>query len=425
MRLSVNSFNRFISSLIAFSASALLFAGCSGEKSSQGKTITAWICSDANFERFASKDSVDWYLDKIKATGFNQVCVDVKGADGQVLYNSDFLPAFTEHDGFVLENRGWDYLGYFIEQAHKRDLSVMVSVAPFSVGIACTQFGAVYRNPELRKYTCVEYTSEGLIKLEDDLGEVGVNMNPCLEFAQEYGLRTLREVLSRYDVDALCLDYCRYPGGKSDFSDSSRVAFEKYLGHEVERFPGDVYSYGADGEEIPGKYYNQWWTWRGTVIKDFIGKVRDLRDEVRPDCRLEYWAASWLHAIYRNGQNWGSPDIKWYEGLWWADDDYYKTAFADKLDMFITGTYLERVWDINDNESIEYGLMRSKRDIGDACDVQGSIYAINHLDQFDDACYLCLRDTDGLMVFDLCQIVSNNLWDKIKSGIDRYYDECR
>ena len=28
------------------------------------------------------------------------------------------------------------------------------------------------------------------------------------------------------------------------------------------------------------------------------------------------------------------------------------------------------------------------------------------------------------MVFDLCQIVSNDLWDKIKSGIDRYKTEC-
>ncbi len=406
-----------------FVLSAAALSGCGRKNISSQKPITAWICTDANFARFATRDSVRWYLDKIKQTGFNQVCVDVKGADGQVLYNSDFLPVMTEHGGVVIENRGWDYLGYFLEEAHKRGLKVMVSIAPFSVGVACERFGAVYKNPELKKYTCLKYTPSGMIKLEDDPTEVGVNMNPCLRFTQDYGLRTISEVLSRYDVDALCLDYCRYPGGQTDFSDSSRIAFEKFLGKRVERFPEDVYTFGPDGEKIPGKYYRQWWTWRGTVIKDFIAQVRDLRDSLKPSCKLEYWAASWLHAIYVNGQNWGSEDVKWYEGQSWASEDYDKAAFAQLLDVFITGTYLERVWDLSDNESIEYGLMRTNRDINGACSVNGSIYAVNHLDQFDDACYLCLRDTDGLMVFDLCQIASNNLWDKIKSGIDRYYKE--
>lgn len=409
--------------LIVFSVAALLAAGCGRENSSGGSTITAWICSDANFERFATKDSVVWYLDKLKATGFNQVCVDVKGADGFVLYDSEFIPQMTEQGDFVMEDRGWDYLGYFIEQAHKRGMTVITSVAPFAVGTACNQDGVVYKNPELRKYTCLKYTPEGFIKIEDDLTEVGVNMNPCLKFTRDYGLRTLTEVFSRYDLDGLCLDYCRYPGGRTDFSDSSRVAFENYLGHKLDRFPEDVFSFDKDGEVVPGPYYRQWWTWRGIVIRDFIADVRALRDELRPDCKLEYWAASWLHALHQNGQNWGSPDVKWYEDCWWADENYYKAAFADQLDVFITGTYLERVWGLDDNESIEYGLMRTNRDIAGACDIQGSIYAVNHLDQFDDACYLCLRDTGDLMVFDLCQIVSNNLWDKIKSGIDRYKKE--
>ena len=38
---------------------------------------------------------------------------------------------------------------------------------------------------------------------------------------------------------------------------------------------------------------------------------------------------------------------------------------------------------------------------------------------------LVLVVKQGLMVFDLCQIVSNDLWDKIKSGIDRYKKECK
>ena len=156
------------------------------------------------------------------------------------------------------------------------------------------------------------------------------------------------------------------------------------------------------------------------VIRDFIGRVRALIKETQPDVKLEYWAASWLHALYTQGQNWSSGLSTWskrYE-MDWASPDYGKTAFADQLDVFLTGTYLEKIWGLEDNESIEYGLARSKRDVNGACKVYGSLYALNYKN-FDDAVYLCLRDSDGLMVFDIVQVIQYSLWDEIKSGIDR------
>ena len=53
------------------------------------------------------------------------------------------------------------------------------------------------------------------------------------------------------------------------------------------------------------------------------------------------------------------------------------------------------------------------------CTVYGSLYAQNHLDQFDDAVYLCLKKTKGVMVFDIVQVIEHDLWDSIKRGIDR------
>ena len=153
--------------------------------------------------------------------------------------------------------------------------------------------------------------------------------------------------------------------------------------------------------------------------------MRDLRDTIAPDVKLEYWAASWLHAIYVNGQNWGSPESEWYKQYEndWAAPDYGKTGFADLLDVFMTGTYLETIWGADDPESIEYGLNRTIRDIDGACTVYGSLYAKNSVDKFDDAVYLSLSKAGGLMVFDMIQVVQNNLWDKIKAGIDRAENE--
>ena len=101
-----------------------------------------------------------------------------------------------------------------------------------------------------------------------------------------------------------------------------------------------------EGNRIPGKYYKPWWEYRAKVVRDFIARVRAAVDELQPDVRLEYWAGSWLHAIYANGQNWGSPRSTFSDEYLdtWATPGYKEAGFADLLDVFITGTYLERVW---------------------------------------------------------------------------------
>lgn len=412
-----------ISSLILLTILAASMVSCKDGGKKQEKTKALWICCDANLERLSSRDSICFYLDKARESGFNQVVVDVKGAEGYVLYKSDFIPTLTTHGNVTVPQRDWDYLEYFITQAHERGMSVMVSATAFAVGSPGRRTGPIYDNPELGKYTCLEYTPDGMMKIENDHRKVSAFLNPVLPESQEYGLRTFREIFSRYDFDAFCLDYCRYPDAQSDFSEASRTAFEQYLGQDVERWPEDVFEYDSNGSMVPGKFYKQWWTFRALTIKNFIARVRDLRDELQPDVKLEYWAASWLHALNVNGQNWASSQSDFYKDLPWASEDYNKAAFAELLDVFITGTYLERVWGMDDLESIEYGLYRSNRDIAGACELHGSLCAPNHKDQFDDACYLCLRETGGLMVFDLVHIVNHNLWDKIKAGIDRYENE--
>ena len=47
-----------------------------------------WFDAEANFERFSSKDSISYYLEKAKDVGFNQVVVDVKPIYGEVLYKT-------------------------------------------------------------------------------------------------------------------------------------------------------------------------------------------------------------------------------------------------------------------------------------------------------------------------------------------------
>lgn len=393
------------------------FISCSGSSVLE-KPKCLWFTADANFQRFSDKDSIRYYLDKTVETGFNHIIVDVKGLEG-VMYDSQLMPVMTECHG-IKSARDWDYLQFFIDEARKRDLDVSVSATVFPVGSSYWQEGPVYQDESLKQLTCTEYTPDGMMKIEDDRDKVAAFMNPVLPESQDFALNMIKEIVTKYDIDGFCLDYCRFPDAESDFSDASRTAFEKYIGKKLDKFPDDVFVYAEDGTRVPGKYYKEWWEFRSMVIRDFIARVKNMIEDVKPEVQLQYWAASWLHAIYTQGQNWASPRATYYKDYTddWATETYGKTGFADQLDVFITGTYLERVWGMDDLESIEYGIARTLRDIDGDCTVYGSIYAQNWKN-FEDAVYLSLSRTSGLAVFDIVQVIDYGLWDEIKRGIDR------
>ena len=45
------------------------------------------------------------------------------------------------------------------------------------------------------------------------------------------------------------------------------------------------------------------------IIRDFVAEVRREIKALKPDVKLEYWAASWCGALYADGQNWASNAV--------------------------------------------------------------------------------------------------------------------
>lgn len=377
-----------------------------------------WFDAEANFERFASKDSVSYYLEKAKSVGFNQVVIDVKPIYGNVLYKSKIIAPLTAVHGKEI-HRDWDYLQYFIDEAHRLNLKVTVSTAIFPSGHPSTREGLVYEEKRWNGKTCLEYMPNGqMLDIKNDEEKVGAFLNPMRKDVRKYALNIVHEIVKNYNVDAYALDYCRYPSDNSDFSDDTRKAFERYLGKKVKNFPEDIFTWNADGTKKGGVYYKEWWAFRANVISSFIKEVRKEIHSINNKVKLEYWAASWIHGIYGQGQNWASPKSDFSLSYPWGSKAYNETGFAPYLDTFLCGTYLERIYGVNDPESIEYGISRAQRLIGHECTVFGSVYALNHQKNIADAVSLCLEKSDGLMVFDIVQVIEMNLWDGIKKGIE-------
>lgn len=382
-----------------------------------GKPKYLWFDASANFERFATKDSISYYLEKAKSVGFNQIVVDVKPNCGEVLYESKILPPLISMKGKVI-HRDWDYLQFFIDEAHRLQMKVTVSTAVFPSGKPGSREGTVYKDSCWKGKTCIEYnTNQTFSDIKNNPAKVGAFLNPVRADVQEFALEVVREIVGRYDIDGYALDYCRFPDDKSDFSEYTRNAFETYLGKKVENFPEDVFTWNPDGTKKTGKYFNEWWAFRANVISSFVKSVRKEIHKINKNVKLEYWAASWIHGIYGQGQNWASPKSDFSLKYEWGSPAYNATGFAPYLDVFMCGTYLNRIYGMEDAESIEFGLERAKKLVGNDCSVYGTIYALNHKENIADAVDLCLQRTGGLMVFDIVQVIEMDLWDGIRKGI--------
>lgn len=393
----------------------LLFMSCDEKKEEKPKYM--WFDAEANFERFSHKDSICYYLDKTKEAGFNTVVIDARGLNGYANYASEILaPSRPDLD--------WDYLKFFIDESHKRGFEICVSTVVFSAGRPFNKTGVVYDQAEVWDgKTAVLYKPTGMEDIKDDSTAIATFLNPSLPEVQDYTLSFLKEIVSKYDIDAIALDYCRYSGIETDFSDASRKDFEKYIGKEVQNFPQDIFTWEKDEK---GNYYVAdkelaplWYEYRSMVIHDFVKRAKETIKSIKPEVRLEYWNASWHHVMYRQGQNWASKSYDPYGEYPWASKNYKNTGFAEHLDRYMNGAYLERVYGLDDPESIEFAYEKGKRIIDGKTSMLGSIYALEH-SIMEDAAYVSLEQTDGLVVFDIVQVIKYNLWDDFKRAIDKY-----
>lgn len=392
------------------------------------KPVVLWIDAEANFGRLATRTGITSVLDKAVETGFNTIVVDVKPVQGEVLYDSDFLHPCTSLGGSVVSDRGFDYLQFFIDEARARKMKVTVSTTIMTMGLPQSKTGPAYYDPYWDDKFCVEYLPDadnlpsGYLKdiRESDAWDVFAFLNPVLPEVKEYVLKMVREVVSKYDFDGYALDYCRYMNLNSDFSDASKAAFEKYSGITVENFPADIYTFNSvdKSDIVPGKYYNEWIEWRSSVIQGYVRDIRNVVKSLKPDVNLEYWAASWW-PLPHTGQNWASPRLDSTWQYWWATPDYYKTGFADQLDIFQLGAYLEVVYGKDDPVSVEYAINKAKGLLAGDCTLYGTIQCADRNFDIENAVYLCLMQTSGVMVFELSHIINNDKWDEIKSGIER------
>ena len=405
------------------------------------KPALMWFDAEANIKRFSNPDSIDYYIDKIADLGFTHAAVCIRPITGYLLYDSELAPPYRgNYDDVKVD---FDYLGKFIEAAHRRGIKVLASMNTFCAGHNFIDKGLVYEgHPEWASQ--VLDVDRGIIPITQQKNKYGAMVNPINPEYQDYIISVMKEIVTKYpQVDGIILDRVRYDGITADFSDLSRREFEKYIGQKVKRFPDDILSLEKTGDDgkfkvIPGKHYLKWLEWRTKNITDFMARARREVKAFKPDAIFSTYTGAWYPSYYEVGVNFASNTYDPSKDFDWATPAYKDLGYAELIDLYTTGNYYtditieesrnnpNTVWNETDSEGhsgswycVE-GSCRHLRDIMGDNDVLGGVL----VDQlyFDKsrlprAIEMNLRASDGLMIFDIVHIINANLWREIEDGM--------
>ena len=419
------------------------FSACSAQPAEKKQKALLWFDATANYARFASHDSIVFYLDKCVETGVTDIIIDMRPISGEVLYKSDIAPFLHEWMG-VERDPNFDFLGCFIEEGHKRQLKVHASLNMFVGGHNFYDRGIVYSN--YPQWQSINYTPEGMKPITELKKQYSAMMNPANPEVREYLLSILKELAGKYPkLDGVILDRGRFDGIQADFSDLSKNLFETYIGQKVNNFPGDIYEWKTDAkgqpEMVKGLLYQKWLEWRASVIYSFYEQARATVKSVNPGIIFGNYTGAWYSSYYDVGVNWASQKYDPSVDYDWATPNYKKYGYAELLDLFTVGCYFTEI-SIDDVKKLnEKNITRTEAGMRETKDPENSVEGSAELakkvtmgvtplygglyveqypneEQFIKAMEMCRKETGGVMIFDIVHIINRGWWDALKAGIN-------
>ncbi len=246
-----------------------------------------------------SRASVEAMIRTAEAGGFNTLLVQVRGR-GEAFYTSAIEPRASDLDG---EPATFDPLATTLDLAHRAGLRVHAWISVNLVASAATlpqsHDHIALRHPE---WLMVPKPLAGELHHVDPrspayIGRLarwtrsmsstveGLYPSPIPEASQEYTARVVSELVARYPIDGLHLDYARYPNDAFDYSAAALAAFRaSRLGdvslaqrQQLDRRAAATPTIWAD------MFPDHWAAFRRNRLTSLIRRVRTAAKTARPD----------------------------------------------------------------------------------------------------------------------------------------------
>ncbi|HIK36718.1 MAG TPA: family 10 glycosylhydrolase [Geminocystis sp. M7585_C2015_104] len=221
-----------------------------------------------------SKKDLEPLFNKMAGAGINTVFFETVNASYPI-YPSKVAPAQNPL------TRGWDPLKAAIELAHERGMELHAWVWVFAA--ANEGHNRIERKPDNYLGPVISRNPDWVLKDQNGFvfnrtpGFKKAFFDPANPQVRNYLLSLFEEIVTKYNVDGIHLDYIRYP-----FQDSHTRQHFGYTSASRELFKQ---TYGIDPIEIqPGsEQWRLWTTFRTQQVTSFVSEVSQRLKRKRPD----------------------------------------------------------------------------------------------------------------------------------------------
>jgi len=260
-------------------------------------------------------------FEKLKSAGINIVYFETNNA-GYAMYPSNI----TEQNP---ETKGWDPLGAAVGEAKKRGMEIHAWMWTFTKGNArhnpIIGKDADFAGPVLTKHDfnwALTTASGALVPPKQHEYWIDASNTQCRKYIKD----EIAEVISRYQVDGIQLDYIRYPfnnkGSECGFNWLSRTKFEQESGLSL--------------DSLDDKTRELFIAWKTHQVNQLVKEVSDLVRSQRPKMRISAAVYAFprrmrINAIQQDWETWVSNG--------WIDTLNPMTYSATPQDLSIMANY--------------------------------------------------------------------------------------
>ena len=209
-------------------------------------------------------------LDKIKDTGINNIFLETY-YHGKTIFPSMVMKEY----GFEEQNPefvGMDALAIWIKEAHKRGIKVHTWFESFYIGNKSPNLNPksiLAIKPSWMNRTKEKADFNGFVTHPNEHN--GYFLDPANPEVTDFLLKLITEIISKYNIDGINIDYVRYPNiAKENLN--NQWGYTKYARDE---FFG---MYKVDPLEIQAKssMWDNWCEYRANKITNYISQISNL-----------------------------------------------------------------------------------------------------------------------------------------------------
>jgi len=284
-----------------------------------------WVVRDA----MVSERSIDSLIDYAFRNDYNNLFVQVRGR-GDAFYSSSIVPKSI----LLRNNPKFDPLQYIIEKASYKGIKIHAWV---NVYLAWSSG----KPPASKDHVFNKYPDwidrDGDLNRRDggsNKNDEGYYLAPHHPEVSSYLLSVFRELTAKYEIDGLHLDYVRYKNVDYGNNLDALKSYQLYSNDNPLVFLSMKNKSMQNDPQLSRKMV-QWSDYRRSAITGFVKDLKNMLNDVRPECILS--AAVKPNLNYAKDRFYQEWDVWIAAGYldWAVPMNYSKSLriFASNIDM--------------------------------------------------------------------------------------------